>query len=355
MKLFPFLLLPFLLILQGGCGEMDRRFESRPNALGKSNEIVVICDQNIWEGVVGDSLQYFFASAYPIMPQPEPLFDLRHFTTEELFAEETRRELRTYLIIANLADKDSPTADWVKKDLGPEKLRRQQEDESYFSSIGRDKWARGQLLIYLFGEGQDAIADNVVRGFPTIARMIREHDRNQIDASAFLEGENIRLIDTLRAKHNIRIRIPGDFQLALSTGEFTWLRKDTREITSSLIFSGHPYDDAARLSRDTMIAIRNRLGRFVTTDEEGSYMRTNVEDLPVNSYDVEIDGNFAREIRGVWEMENDFLGGPFVSYAILYPDRTRILFIDAFVFAPGKDKRNIVQQLEYIIRTIEFL
>jgi hypothetical protein len=60
-------------------------------------------------------------------------------------------------------------------------------------------------------------------------------------------------------------------------------------------------------------------------------------------------GTYAVETRGIWEMEGDFLAGPFISYLILNEAKTELIYIDAFVLAPGERKRNQMLYLEQII------
>lgn len=79
-------------------------------------------------------------------------------------------------------------------------------------------------------------------------------------------------------------------------------------------------------------------------------MVVNDKDLPVYEYKSELDGFYMKEIRGVWEMEKDFFGGPFISYAIVKDLDKEIILIDVFVYAPGKDKRIHMQQLDYLIK-----
>ena len=83
-------------------------------------------------------------------------------------------------------------------------------------------------------------------------------------------------------------------------------------------------------------------------------MVINDDDLPVFDYTYDIDGKYTREIRGVWEMVNDFMGGPFASYAILNETNNEVIFVDTFIYAPGKEKRNMMQELEYIVRHSTF-
>jgi len=93
-------------------------------AIGKTNEIIVVADKTMWEGPVGDTLRYYFGSAYLILPQPEPLFDLRHFTINDLKDDPNRRQLRTYLVLGNLSNETSPAAKMLKGDIGAEKVNR---------------------------------------------------------------------------------------------------------------------------------------------------------------------------------------------------------------------------------------
>ncbi|MBP7642235.1 MAG: DUF4837 family protein, partial [Saprospiraceae bacterium] len=95
--------------------------------------------------------------------------------------------------------------------------------------------------------------------------------------------------------------------------------------------------------------------KYIQSTQEGSYMRTHEEFLPVYEYSAKVDGAYAIELRGTWEMENDFMGGPFVTFAILNAPKNEIIFVDAFVYGPGKDKRDFVQQLVYILKNAKLV
>ncbi|MDX1477268.1 MAG: DUF4837 family protein [Saprospiraceae bacterium] len=349
--LFSGILITGLLALTS-CQNTIAGLQSKPTALGKTSELVVVCDQPMWDGAVGDSLIFYYESPYPIMPQPEPMFDVRHFTTDDLNADALRKELRTYLVIGNLSDEDSPTTNMIREDLGPEKMRRAAEDPAYFTSVGQDKWARGQLIMYLFGKSDDDIIDKLIRSFPTIAQRINQHDKVQVNAATYLDGENVPMSTRVREKFGVELKIPGDFKLAVDRENFLWVRKDTRELTSSIAIRAFDYTDKNQLELDGLINMRDRLGILVQGSSVGSFMRTNAEDLPVYTYQKELGGRYVVESRGIWELTEDFLGGPFLNYAII--DGNRILMIDCFVFAPGTTKRKYVQQLEHVVSSLKF-
>ena len=55
------------------------------------------------------------------------------------------------------------------------------------------------------------------------------------------------------------------------------------------------------------------------------------------------------KVRGLWKMQNGFMGGPFISNFINDKLNDRVLVIEGFLFNPGKEKRNSLQELEWLI------
>ena len=97
--------------------------------------------------------------------------------------------------------------------------------------------------------------------------------------------------------------------------------------------------------------MRNKFGKtYVTSDIEDNYMVVNDEDLPVYEYSLNLDGRYTKELRGIWEMSKDFVGGPFCTYVVINEEKRELVYIDTFVLAPGQKKRNLMQQLEYIVK-----
>jgi len=48
------------------------------------------------------------------------------------------------------------------------------------------------------------------------------------------------------------------------------------------------------------------------------------------------------------------MGGPFISYALVNETAGKILVIDTFVFAPGVKKRNMMQQVDLVVKNIKW-
>ena len=350
-----FLILLAILVTFSGCSEeVQKSLKSVPNAFGQVNQLIIIADEDLWESEVGDTFRYYYSAAFPILPQPEPIFDLQHFTPSDLINDPLRKELRNYLFLANMADNESATAKLILEDIGSEKVRKAKEESKYNTSVGRDKWAKGQILIYQFGFSREELINNMKNNFPAISKKINEADRKKIDATVYLDGENPQMTEKISGLIGVKLKVPNDYIMASEDPEMIWLRKETRETSSNIILKKLKYTDQAQLSKEGIKEIRNEIGLSISSEIPDTYMRINDIDLPMLSSVKTMNNYYAVEARGIWEVVNDYMGGAFISYLIHNPTSNELLFVDGFVHAPGKEKRDYMQQLEHIISSVNF-
>ncbi len=328
----------------------------KPRAIGDVNRIAVLVDPQLLETPVADSILFSYEQAYPMMPQPEPMYDLRYMTLADFKGSPARRELRNYLVVADLLDESSQTTAFVKQMLGEEKILAAREDFRRGTTVVSDVWANGQLVVYVYAEGPDKLGDLISRSFAGAHKRIASSDREVLLANIYQSGRAQNLADSLQSSLGIRMDIPLDYQLAKLDTNFMWLRRDLADVVQNILISSVPYRNASQFSSDSAVVYRNLVARdAVRTNTTGSVMATNDRDLPLVTDTVEIAGISALEVRGVWEMSNDFMGGPFFTYLIPDKDSGRLYVIDGFVYAPGssKGKRNYMQQIAAIVGSIK--
>ena len=82
----------------------------------------------------------------------------------------------------------------------------------------------------------------------------------------------------------------------------------------------------------------------------GMYMTT--DRSTVTTRPIAVQGCFAYEARGLWRVEGDCMGGPFVSHARVDTLHGRVVVAEAFVYSPGTPKRDLVRQLEASLYTL---
>ena len=357
--MYKLIIISLCLLTLGSCNdEVANQFSPKPSAMGRLNEIEIISDDEIWDGPTGDTIRYYFGSSYPIMPTPEPIFDMRQFSPSDLAAESLRKELRTYIVVADLQDDESATTKMIRKDLGEERFMNLKTSKGYSSTIGRDKWARNQLLIYIMGNGKVNVHKAIRENFPTIAKKINEHDEAQLVASIYaVRRTNPGLERKVKDMYGMDMEIPGDFRMAVEDKDRKqiWLRKDdSKGAIHNIIMQSERYGDQSQFDTENIKKTLNTLTKqYVTSSTAGSIMIINDEDLPVYDYGYEIDGQYTRELRGVWEMTDDFMAGPFVAYAINLKESNTILYVYAFIYGPGIEKRNLIQQLDHIVKNVK--
>lgn len=329
----------------------------KPKALGAMNDIVVISDEDLWTAAVGDTVRHLFEGVYPITPRPESIFDLRYFTPRDMDAEPLRRELRTYMILANLADLDSETTQMVQSDLGAERFEKALTDPTFNTSIGKDKWANGQILIYVFANGVDELTQALVRNYDGISSRVNAHDAIILNQMTYARGENRGYAAKTKERFGAEIVLPADFESAKDSISYDGLLWSAKQIPEGFIhFAIRQYDYTGpdMLTIEAAKSRFNGLGILVSTDNPNSYIVATDEVLPILTYEREQDGHYMKEYRGIWETENDFYGGPFQSYSIVNTEARKLLSIDAFVFAPGKKKRDYMQQIDTIVKGLKW-
>lgn len=346
-----------LIFLLGGCAadQSSERPIRKPNAYSKINEITVVADEELWKGMVGDTFRHYFSAPYLILPSPEANFDLRYFSPRKIQEERIFRSLRNYVILADLSDTSSLATKMVKADIGREKYHLALEDSKVNSSIGKDKWAKGQRLFYLYSNSEEGLVKTVKKGYPAVRNKLFEIENPRIRATAYQGGNMEGLESKIFEKFGAKIEIPKGYTVASEEDNFLWLRRETKGVSSSLMMTKVPYKNESQLSDKGIRSMRDSLGyKYISTEKPDTYMRTNDVDLPMFSEKEDMNERYAIKTHGIWEMENDFLGGPFVNLAALNKEKGELFMVDGFIFAPGEKKRNHMQYLDVILKTVEF-
>jgi hypothetical protein len=340
------------LILTNCTGDAPGGLRSTPNAFGKVNDLVVVTDKEIWESPIGDSILYYYSGPFPILPQPEPILEIKYFSPEDLEEDQLRKQMRTYLFACDLSDNNSQAAKMMKFLAGEQNMTQIKLNPKNNIVVGKDKWAKGQMLIFQFARNRQELVENLKDNFPAILKKVRENDYRQMDATVFFEGRSEKIEQNVRNKIGVDIRIPKGYVQALSDEEIMWLRRETEETSSNIILSKIPYQRKEQLSREGIKAIQEAIGKkYVSTQLDNTYMKINDVDLPMYVNPIRFKNLYALEARGIWEIVNDYMGGAFVSYLILNPKTNDLIFIMGFLHAPGEDKRNFIQQIDHVIHT----
>ncbi len=101
---------------------------------------------------------------------------------------------------------------------------------------------------------------------------------------------------------------------------------------------------AGTLTEDWVIAKRDEITRrFFDQDR--------IAPGEVEVFQSDFSGKLAVVLRGLWENQETWTGGPFKSYAFVDLELDRFFFIDVGVFSPNKQKETYLRQLDLMANT----
>lgn len=298
------------------------------NVSGKAGELVVVISPEAWESAPGTKLNELLAQAQVGLPQEEPLFSLID-VPKEAFGEifKTTRNL----VLTDIGPGVAEPGISFKKDV-----------YAYTQAVLSVSAKNEQQFIELLTENAEKIVGFFLKA---------ERDRLKINYANYREKA---VIKSTEERFGVTINVPPGFRVEEDKDDFMWIRFETPDISQGIFIYSYPYTNDSTFTADYLIAKRNiALKHNVPGPTEGSYMTTE-DELPVLFNTLKLNGNYAVELRGLWKVANDFMGGPFVSISVLDLLQNRVVTIDGYVYAPGTSKRNLIRQVEAMIYSMEF-
>jgi hypothetical protein len=147
--------------------------------------------------------------------------------------------------------------------------------------------------------------------------------------------------------------VPPGFAIARQKKDLLWFKYETPEISQGIIVYTFPYVSDSTFTENYLVAKNDSMLEInIPGPTEGSYMAVEKQINQV-LHIFDHNKNYAVEMRGLWRLENDFMGGPYIALAELDASNERIVVAFGYVYAPNKDKRNLLQQVEAMIYSLK--
>jgi hypothetical protein len=318
----------FILLMVISCKNKDANKRYLPNATGKAGELLIVIESEHWASNLGDSLKYTLAQSQIALPQPEPLFTLINIPPD---AFNNIFKLHRNILYVRISPEYTKTS----------------------ISFQEEKWANYQLVFYYNAPSAEAFLEDFQISKNKIISKILEKERERT-MRTHKRLEEIGIRQDLIQNHKIALTFPQGFRIDVDSANFVWVSHTEPDVDQGVLVYYYPYLDESELDKENLISKRNEiLQKHVHGSASGSYMTT--EDLvPVyyNTFYKE-NGLYIAELRGLWKLEKGFMGGPFISHTTIDTVYNRIVTVDGYVFAPNRDKRNLIRQVEAILRSLQ--
>ncbi|AUP79403.1 DUF4837 family protein [Flavivirga eckloniae] len=291
---------------------------------GNINNVSVVVDNQLWKGSVGEAMRKVLAKPIYGLPQDEPTFTISQIPPPVFSGFVTKN--RTILKVE------------PNKEAG--------------IKILEDVYAKPQKVIVVSGKTKQDIIDLITENE---AKIIETFRNTEIAERQRQMAKSPHKFKSIQEKLGLSIKFQSIYRIAKETDNFFWIRKDITTGTTNLIIYELPYNAIKRNDSvvNQIIRIRDSIGKVhIEGPVEGSYLVTENAYTPFHGETI-LNNKPTLETKGIWDIKNAFMGGPFINYAIEDKTNNRWVVIEGFAFAPSVEKRNYMLELEAIIKSVK--
>ena len=187
-----------------------------------------------------------------------------------------------------------------------------------------------------------------------ILNTIEQAERDRIIANS-IQYEERSLAPAVTKLAGGSPHFPTGYSLKKQTSDFIWIEYETTYVTQGFFVYRYPATGTADdFKVENIVAKRDEfLKDNVPGMFENTYMTTSDVTMPGLEY-IRYKGRDFAEVRGYWEVHNDYMGGPFISHSFYSKDGKDIIVLEGFVYAPRYDKRHYMREVEAILYSFEW-
>ncbi|MEM1135738.1 MAG: DUF4837 family protein, partial [Bacteroidota bacterium] len=204
-KSSPFFTILSLSILLASCSsKSERELGLLPSAKGDQYEVILVMDTVKWKGELGEQIRDIFMEEIKGLPQPEPIFTVRRINPVAF-----KGFLRQHknLVLVTTFDERTAGTQKLKEFFSLESIERVKNDDNLFMTSQRDQFAKGQIVLNLFGKDEQTLVKNLKKNKARVQDILVEVERKRMEASLF-KARKKELEAALKKKHALDIIIP---------------------------------------------------------------------------------------------------------------------------------------------------
>jgi len=299
-----------------------------PSITGGAGEVLVVMDKFNWDNNAGSLLQDILKEELAGLPQSEPLFDVIQITAASF---DNFFKFHRSIVLTTI-------------EAGLEPQVRFKENV----------WAKPQILVQLEAPNSKALHVLLEENEERIRNFLVQYDRSRLMAT-YQDSKDPVIQQEIANHHQVRLAIPRGYNMDFSKDEYTSVSIEAPDLSQVIQIFDYPANGPEDLNTEALIAKRNQITKaFVQGPREDSYMTLSPMYQPI-AFDLRKGELSIVELRGLWELENGFMGGPFISHSVYDAARNRIVTVDGYLYHPNQKKRVKLKQLEAIIYSLELI
>lgn len=296
----------------------------KPASSGLPYEVLVVSEDDLWEAPAGRALYDVLDTDISGIPQPERSFRISHSRPAGFSS--------MLKLFRNI----------IKVEIDPQRYTTTK------FKFARDVYASPQVIFTIQSPNASDFKDYVEKNSQTIIDFFTSTEMNrQLQLVQKSNGHNGRFLDSVRTKFGCELYVPIELQNIKSGKDFIWV-SDMQAVSSvilNFVMYSYPYTDRSNFTLENFLHKRDSIMKAnIPGGRPNSYMKT--EHDYVSMKETEFRERYMQEVRGLWSMENDAMGGPFVSHSVVDEVNNRVIVVEAFVYAASRKKGDLIRKLE---------
>lgn len=337
-----------------------RKDISTPPSRGKEFEVLAVGEKLSNYTELKESLAEYLADPYPGLPQREARYELSAVDASA-FGNLLKRHKSVILFIEDgKSEILNQLADMLGEDYLAQKLNSNKK-----AIIFRDVFADPQDIIVIKGQREnwpEILGNNSNQ----LINWLENSESEYLKEKLYTGSEPRDLTKELRKTLGFGFRVPVGYKKVklkttvesevlqkLGLKNVAWYKLDTKNSSNHLMAYSFKLAKEEPLNNDYLSKLRDAVtAEYFEAPQEGDYMEIEYR-MPFDTARLEIEGRKAKLIRGLWRIEGDFMGGPFVLYAIKDARNDRLIMVDGTVYAAGSKKKPFIKRLETALKTVE--
>lgn len=315
-----------LLMSCSSSGNKKSKYSGK-TTLSAPYELLVVTDKDWLGSDEGEVLMDLLKSDVPALPQPEANFKVISVNPSD-FSNQFRG-FANILIIKTGKEYKQP------------KL-----------SLAKDVYAHPQKVLTLTAPNGQAVAELVLKSGDQILSVFVEAELER-EYSVLLKSNSEVVKQQAEKQFGYTMLAPKDIKSVKKGENFFWASSMERDNMLNVCMYSYELNDTMDVFlMENFLLHRNAfMGKNVQGDTEKEYMTTQM--MGLEGEVVSRNGVMIMEVRGLWEMTNAPMGGPFVSYTQIDSAENRVVVAEGFVFAPQTKKRDLIRELEASLRSVK--
>ncbi len=318
-------LLVSLLLVLNSCSSKDAKLVM-VDSNGQMNQILVVMNHDLWNGVEGDALKEITYDEILGLPQNEPQFKVTQI----------------------------PTSAYKNLFLSQKNILFVSISDTAIYNVKTDVYARPQIIITITAKDSESLIAELQSRKNQIIKTFKNSDIKAVQyrqRKKQFDKSNLKTLKNL----GIDLQIPSSYKLVDDTGDFLWFRHHLKKGQSSNILVYElPINSIEDEEGQNINSVRDTIGKkYIPGEFEDSYYITEQAYTP-HTFLVELEGKKTFETRGKWEVKNDFMAGPFLNYTIVDKANNRLIVLEGFTYAPATNKRDYMFEIEAVLKTFKF-